>query len=220
MKGCTLPQSMILLKSLPNPDYLHDLQAHGALRASMSFLPGGCWQGAGLFDASPSYLTSQGGTSPGDPAPEGTSTDATARADSACPDPEDILGCLLWELWDAVGKVSPMVPLAFNAFLFVEVEPGAGDEYMAKVREVGGPSAGSAEYVTTERGREYLAAAHLIGCGSYNVVVEVLADNHERMLEVLHALTDLRTVRQYSVGRLRATDARGFGKGDVRTASA
>lgn len=218
MKGCPLPQSLILLKNLPNPDYLHDLQAHGALRASMSFLPGGCWQGAGLFDASPSYLMATDGSSEGDPAPEGTTTSASTSADSACPHPEDTIGCLLWELFDAVGKVSPMVPLAFNAFLFAEVEPGAGGEYMEKVRAVGGPDVGSLEYVRTERGREYLAAAHLIGCGTYNTVVEVLADDHERMLEVLHALTDLRIVRQYSVGRLRASDARGFGD-DVRAAS-
>jgi hypothetical protein len=45
--------------------------------------------------------------------------------------------------------------------------------------------------------------------------VEVLAEDHDRVLEVLDQVTDLGFVRQYSVGRLAASDARGFGVGET-----
>jgi hypothetical protein len=195
-----LPQSLILLKNLPDPDYLHNLQAEGILRASMNFLPGGCWAGAGLYDASPSYAMS--GTS-------GT------MADSGCPDPMDTVGCKLWEIMELVRKVSPTAPLGFNAFMFVEVEAGRGSEFVDLVLRVGGTDEGNTDYVETDRGREYVAAARLIGCGSYNTVVEVLADDHDRLLEILDQLTDVSIVKDYSVGRLAAADTRGFGTGDT-----
>ena len=44
-----MPQGLMLLKELPDEDYLHRLQDQGVLRASMTFLPGGCYAGAGLF---------------------------------------------------------------------------------------------------------------------------------------------------------------------------
>ena len=195
-----MPQSLILLKSLPDPDYLHNLQAEGILRASMSFLPGGCWAGAGLYDASPSYAMS--GTS-------GT------QADSGCPDPMDTVGCKLWEIIELLKKVSGAKELEFNAFVFLEVEPGRGGDFLEVVQRVAGAEGPGTEYSQTDQGREYVAAGRLIGCGTYNTVVEVLADSHDRLLEVLDQVTDQAFVRDYSVGRLAAADARGFGEGET-----
>jgi hypothetical protein len=187
-----LPQSLLLLKKLPDPDYLHNLQAEGVFRASMNFLPGGCWEGAALYDASPSYAMS--------------ATTGGTRADSGCPDPSDTVGCLLWELIDTVRKVSNTVPSDFNAFAFVEVSPGAGSEFLDIVEQAGSGMDGPGEYV---------AAGRLIGCGTYNTVVEVLSNDHDRMLQILDRITDVAIVRQYSVGRLAAQDARGFGSGET-----
>jgi hypothetical protein len=203
MEGCALPQSLILLKSLPDPDYLHSRYEEGIYRATMNFLPGGCWAGAALFNASTEYTT--------------RSTTMASSA-SSCPDPMDTLGCLIWEALEIVRKVSNTYPLAFNSFAFLEREAGTTDAFLRAVEEIAGPDDGSTDYVDQGRGREYVAAAHLIGCGTYNTVVEVLADDHDRMLEILHGVTDLPSVKQYAVGRVRADDTRGWGEPD-RTAS-
>lgn len=187
----------MLLKELPDENYLHDLQERGILRASMSFLPGGCYAGAGLFDSPMSYVTSDGPT-----------------ADTMCPNPMDTVGCLLWETMAAVQKLSHMRPFDYNAFLFVEREPGTADSYTEAVLRASGGEAGEDGLLETDRGLQYVAAAHLVGCGAYNSVVEVLAEDHDRMVEVLHALTDLPYVRQYALGRVRADDTRGFGEVD------
>ncbi len=192
-----MPQSLVLLKQLPDENYLHNLQAEGVLRASMNFLPGGCYAGAGLYDASPSYAMS------------GTSGMA---ADSTCPNPEDRVGCALWEIIAILRKLSSARPLDFNAFLFLEVEAGAGSDYADHLLRVGGPDDGSSDYVETEQGLEYVAAGRLLGCGTYNTVVEVLAQDHSRLLAVIDQLTDVSVVKQFSVGRLAATDTRGFGE--------
>jgi len=196
-----VPQSLILLKELPDPDYLHNLQSQGILRASMSFLPGGCYQGAGLYDASPVYST--------------RSAEMSTTADSGCPDPMDQVGCLMWEIMEQLHKVSFAEPLAYNAFAFLEVEPGRGSDFLEVLQRVAQSEGPGTDYTETERGREYVAGGRLIGCGTYNTVVEVLAEDHDRMLEVLDQVTDLGFVRQYSVGRLAADDARGFGKGET-----
>ena len=193
-----MPQSLILLKELPEPDYLHNFQAQGILRASMNFLPGGCYQGAGLFDASPVYTT--------------RSAEMSTTADSTCPDPTDKVGCLIWETMEQLHKLSWAEPLDFNAFAFLEVEPGRGGDFLEVLQRVASAEGPGFDYTETDRGREYVAGARLIGCGTYNTVVEVLAEDHERMLEVLDQVTDLGFVRQYSVGRLAADDARGFGE--------
>ncbi|HUR51861.1 MAG TPA: hypothetical protein VMZ11_07045 [Mycobacteriales bacterium] len=196
-----MPQSLILLKSLPSESYLHELQEQGVYRASMSFLPGGCYAGAALWDGSTSYQARSGTMS--------------ASAAGTCPDPADTVGCLVWEILEVVRKVSPAMPLDFNAFLFLEVEAGRGSDYTDLVLRVGGEDDGTTDYVETDRGREYVAAGRLIGCGTYNTVVEVLADDHDRLLEILDQLTDVEIVTQYSVGRLAAEDTRGFGPGET-----
>jgi hypothetical protein len=200
-KGCALPQSLILLKELPGPDYLHNLQAQGVLRASMTVLPGGCYAGAGLYDASPVYST--------------RSAEMSSTADSGCPNPDDKAGCLIWELFEKLHRLSWAEPLDYNAFAFLEVEAGRGQDFLDVVQRVAQAEGPGTDYTETDRGREYVAAARLIGCGTYNTVVEVLAEDHDRVLEVLDQVTDLGFVRQYSVGRLAAGDARGFGKGET-----
>jgi hypothetical protein len=196
-----LPQSLILLKSLPEPDYLHNLQAQGILRASMNFLPGGCYAGAGLFDASPVYST--------------RSAEMSGTADSTCPNPDDPVSCNIWEIMEILHKLSHAMPLDFNAFAFLEVEPGRGSEFLEVLQEVAQSEGPGTDYTVTDKGREYVAAGRLIGCGTYNTVVEVLAEDHDRVLEVLDRITDLGFVRQYSVGRLAAEDARGFGEDET-----
>jgi hypothetical protein len=196
-KGCPVPQSLILLKELPEPDYLHNLQEQGTLRASMNFLPGGCYAGAGLFDASPVYST--------------RSAEMSSTADSTCPNPADTTGCLIWELMEQLHKYSFMEPLAYNAFAFLEVEPGGGADFLDVAQRVAGAEAVEDGYTETDRGLEYIAVGRMIGCGTYNTLVEVLADDHGRLIEVLDALTDQASVRQYSVGRVAAEDTRGFG---------
>jgi hypothetical protein len=198
-KGCALPQSLILLKELPDPDYLHNLQSQGVLRASMNFLPGGCYAGAGLYDASTVYTTRS----------------ETMSADSTCPDPMDTTGCLIWELMETLHKYSAAMPLDFNAFAFLEVEPGRGADFLDVVQRFAIAVGPGTDYTETDRGREYVASGRMIGCGTYNTMVEVLAEDHDRMLEVLDAVTDQPFVRQYSVGRLAADDARGFGEGET-----
>src|SRR5690242_16748230 len=110
---------------MPDPEYLHDLQAQGVLRASMNFLPGGCYAGAGLYDASASYAP--------------LSADAPASADSGCPDPADTAGCLIWEIFDQLHKISFAEPLSYNSFLFLEFEAGRGAEHLDLVQRVAGP---------------------------------------------------------------------------------
>ena len=197
-----MPQSLILLKTLPEPDYLHDLQERGVYRASMNFLPGGCYAGAALYDASASYK----------PLSADTSTSSSSSADSTCPDPGDTTGCLMWEIFDQLHKLSWAEPLEFNAFVFLEIEAGRGAEHLDLVQRVAGPESKASGYTETELGLEYLAYGRLLGCGSYNAVAEVLADDHERMQTIVDAITDSSAVRRYSLGRLAARDTRGFGE--------
>jgi hypothetical protein len=195
MEGWAVPQSLILLKKLPDPDYLHNRQAEGIYRASMNFLPGGCYEGAALFDASPSYATPRSAT-------------LSTSADS-CPDPTDTAGCLIWEVVYAVGKLSNGLARLFNSFLLVKVAPGHQQRWMGMIGEL-----------HADLGDDvYLAAGHLLGCGPYNAVVEILSDDHERMHELQLRVTDHEAVQELSVGRVAAHDTRGWGEDAAPTAS-
>lgn len=190
-----MPQGLMLLKQLPDENYLHDLQGRGVLRASMNFLPGGCYAGAGLFNATRSYV--------------GTSSDAP-MPEAMCPDPSDPVGCQTYEIVDRIRKLSFQRPLEFNAFVFLELEPGSHEEHAARARDLSGADEG---YSDNGFGPEYLATGTLLGCGRYNLAVEVLASDHRRMQELVHAVTDHPSVRGYGLGRLRGVDCRGFAEG-------
>ena len=193
-----MPQTLVLFKKLPYEEYLKDLQAREVYRAAMNFLPGGCYAGAALYDASAQYST------------RSYSTKSTTA--DTCPYPNDAAQCLVWEAMATVRKVSFGRPQPFNAFVFLEVQGGEGDAFTELVLDVGGPDDGTTDAVVTDQGQEYIAAANLFGCGAYNTVFEVLAESHDRLLEVLRRLTDTRIVKQHSVGRLAPHDAFGFGE--------
>jgi hypothetical protein len=144
-----------------------------------------------------------------------SATSGGKAADSGCPDPSDTAGCKLWEIMEQLHRLSWAEPLDFNAFAFLEVEPGRGSDFLDVVQRVAQADGPGTDYRETDRGREYVASGRLIGCGTYNTVVEVLAEDHERVLEVLDQVTDLAFVRQFSIGRLAADDARGFGGGET-----
>jgi hypothetical protein len=214
-----LPQTLVLFKKLPYPDYLTDLQSREVYRAVMRFLPGGCYAGAALFDASPMYAMSgdvtSGDGSSGTPTAMTTTTTSTSTIAATCPYPDDPAQCKIWEIMEIVRKVSPTKPLAYNSFAVLEVVPGSISRFMEHVLEVSGDDDGTTNYVERDTGLEYVAAGRLIGCGTENVVLEVLADSHDRMLEILHACTDSELVRQFSVCRLARSGAVGFGESNA-----
>jgi hypothetical protein len=140
---------------------------------------------------------------------------STMSADSTCPDPNDTSACLMWEAQQQMHKLSAARPLEFNAFVFFEIEPGRGSEHIDLVQRVAGPASQADGYTVTDMGQEYIAYARLLGCGSYNAVAEVLADDHDRLHAVVDAITDFGAVRQYALGRVAAEDTRGFGEPEL-----
>jgi hypothetical protein len=178
---------MILFKTLPSSEYIADLVERGVLRAGMTFLPGSCYAGAGLYPETTMYATS--GTADG-------------SAASACPDPDDTVGCLEWEILQILHKFSYGIPQAFNAFVFAEVRAGDREKWAADAEGVLGDLLVDGDY---------FASGHLIGCGSYNVAFELLTEDHQRLQRVILALTDREYVEDVMVGHLAAEDALGFG---------
>jgi len=181
-------QRIILFKELPSGDYIPDLVARGVLRAGMTFLPGSCYAGAGIYPETTMYATS------------GSTGDAEAA--DACPYPTDPVRCLQWEIEQALHKLSFGIPQAYNAFVFAEVRSGSREQWMHDAEGVAGE---------LSEGDDYFAAGHLIGCGSYNVVFEFLTIDHQRLQRLIRILTDMEMVQDFMVGHLAAQDALGFG---------
>jgi hypothetical protein len=183
-------QRIILFKELPSSEYIADLVQRGVLRAGMTFLPGSCYAGAGIYPETASYATS------------GTAGDAAAA--DACPYPNDPVRCAQWEIFELLHKLSYGFPQPFNAFVFAQVRAGARSQWAAEAEGVLGDLLGDGDY---------FASGHLIGCGPYNVVFEVLTEDHQRLQRVIHTLTDKDYVEDVMVGHLAAADALGFGEG-------
>lgn len=188
-------QRIILYSKLPSSDYLDDLVATGVLRAAMTFLPGSRCAGAGIFPETTTFALS-------------TSLDGGTTATSGCPYPEDPVACRMWEIQEIWRKTSFGVPQAFNAFVFLRLRQGYGDTWAEHVMTV----ARSAEAELGAEHPDYFAAGHLVGCGDYNAVFELLTSDHQRLLRTIRRLTDLEYVEDTMVGFVAADGARGFGE--------
>lgn len=195
-------QRIILYKKLPSSEYLDDLVESGVLRAAMTFLPGSCYAGAGIFPETTMYTRS-------------TSTDGGSGTTSGCPYPEDPIACQLWEVEVILHKYSFGVPQLFNAFVFLRVRAGFGEQWASHAIQVHRNAEESLEAGVEP---EYFAAGHLIGCGDYNAMFELLTSDHQGLQRRIRHLTDLEYVEEVMVGHLAADDARGFGDPETRPA--
>lgn len=187
-------QRVILFKTLPSESYLDEKIRAGVLRAGMTFLPGSCYAGAGIYPDSAAYSSPMSLTS-------GTT--------SACPDPNDTVGCLEWEVLDFLHRNSGGRAQEFNAYVFLEIRAGFRAEWERHVVQV---YRELREDLSPGATPEYLAAAHLNGCGSYNAMFEFLTSDHERLQRTIVRLTDKEYVLDTMVGHLAADDAKGFGE--------
>lgn len=186
-------QRVILFKTLPSSDYLDRMISDGVLRAAMTFLPGSCYAGAGIYPETRAYMSTM-------------SSDGTL---SACPDPTDTLGCLEWEVLDFLNRNSGGRAQEFNAYVFLEIQPGFRAEWERHAVQV---FRDLREDLPPDVKPEYFAAAHLNGCGSYNAMFEFLTSDHERLQRCILRLTDKEYVVDTMVGHLAADDAKGFGE--------
>jgi hypothetical protein len=188
-------QRLILFKTLPSKTYLDEKISDGTLRAAMTFLPGTCYAGAGIYPETAAYSSPMSYTGSG--------------TGSGCPDPEDTVACKEWEVLDFLQKHSFGFPQAFNAFVFVELRAGFRTEWERHAVQV---SRDLREELAADAQPEYLAAGHLNGCGSYNAVFEFLTSDHARLQRCILRLTDKEYVLDTMVGHLAADDAKGFGE--------
>jgi hypothetical protein len=160
----------------------------------MTFLPGSCYAGAGVYPETRAYMSTMSTTS------------------TACPDPADTLGCYEYQVEQTIKKLSFGIPLAFNAFVWLTIRPGMRAEWGSHADEVLGR-------LEEEASEDYAAAAFLTGCGGYNAVFEVLSSDHQRLQRTIRLLTDLEYVEDVMVGHLAADDAKGFGDPEARAAA-
>jgi hypothetical protein len=126
----------------------------------------------------------------------------SVSAADTCPTPDDPVNCNLWEILEILKKLSSAQPQDFNAFLFLKVRAGARAAWANVVREIGAAADADSAFV---------AAGHLQGCGPYNAVVEILADDHDQLLDLQLRITDVEGVEEYALGRVSAEDTRGWG---------
>lgn len=203
-------QKIILIKELPSKDYLPDLVRTGVLRAAMTFQPGSCYAGAGIYPETVMYAMSTSGEA-----------DADAVATDACPYPGDVVRCAQWEIEQGLARYSLSAPQEFNAFVFAQVRSGYRAEWGTHAEEVARELEQEAKRLI-EKGvllrPEYVAVAHLIGCGPYNVGFEILTSDHNRLQAAIRRLTDKEYVEDVMVGHLAAEDALGFGEGGTASA--
>lgn len=194
-------QKVILFKTLPSADYLDQKIREGVLRAAMTFQPGSCFAGAGIYHETAAYVSTM-------------SADSTAL--SACPDPSDALACYEWEVLDFIQRHSGGLAREFNAFVFLEIRAGFRGEWEQHAVQV---FRDLREELSADVQPEYFAAAHLNGCGSYNAMFEFLTSDHERLQRCILRLTDKEYVLDAMVGHLAADDAKGFGEPELKAAA-
>lgn len=191
-------QSVILFKTLPSSDYLDRMIGDGVLRAAMTFLPGSCFAGAGIYPESEAYMSTMSSTT------------------SACPDPNDTLGCYEYQVEQTISKFSFGIPQPYNAFVWLTIKAGFRAEWAGHAEEV---AARLEEELGDDAGGQYFAAGFLTGCGSYNAMFELLTSDHQRLQRGIRLLTDKEYVEDVMVGHLAADDAKGFGDPGPRAAA-
>jgi hypothetical protein len=200
-------QRIILFKELPSIEYVSEQVERGVLRAGMTFLPGSCYAGAGIYHETTAYVTS------------GTTSDAVAA--DACPYPNDPVRCAQWEILETLHKFSVTMPQEFNAFVFAQVRAGSqqewGDHAVQVLRELEGEGAGLVDEGSL-RQPEYFAVGHLVGCGPYNVCVEVVTSDHNRLQRTVLRLFDKDYVEDVMVGHVAADAAIGWGTDEAADA--
>ena len=180
-----MPQSVVLLKELKEPDVLHRLQRSGDLRVSVTFLPGACYAGMGIA-AHPEAARSL----------SLASAPLQSTYDLPCPP-----NCDVYELLEYLNKVSPNEPTPEMAFVPVTVLNGARQEWQAQVIDI---AKQAPEDV-------YVAAAHLFGGGAHNGLIEVLARDRGTLLDLVLQLTDIQGVVDARVLRTVAGSTQGMG---------
>lgn len=174
-------QTLVLMKSPGSADLLRRLQLEGVLRAAAGTMTG-CCAAVGLAEGPVSMTMS------------------ATLASGGC-NPPYSMDCTLAELMEWLNKVSGGAVLANVAFALLQVDYGRLTEYEGSMREqLGGELPGA-----------YVAAGRLLGCGTHNVLVEVMADSYERMAELLRTFTDAPGVQAVSVLRIDPSQTAGFG---------
>jgi len=131
---------------------------------------------------------------------EGVTTRQLVSATEGC-NPPYSMNCTLAELLAWLNKVSGAMPMENIAFALLTVEAGKLTAYGDRVRSLGLESLDGA----------YVAVGRLSGCGAQNVLVEVMADDGDRMLDLLDSLTSADGVIDVQVLRVDPRDTRGFG---------
>jgi hypothetical protein len=162
---------MIIVPTLPEPDYLHSMQAAGTLRASLNVLRG---------------------------ANQGMAFAMSADSDPCAP------GTLCYQLLHiGDGPISWVPPKAQMTFATLVVANGSRRVWADAFLEFRASLTGD-DY--------YLAAAHAFGSDDrYNAVVEVLADEPDRMHELVLGATDIPGVEHVDLHVVVPEGTRGMG---------
>lgn len=176
-----MTQTLVLMKGAGAADQLHRLQADGVLRVSAGTL-GGCYSAFGLAEGPM------------------TARMTTTLAAEGCNPPYD-MDCTFAELMAWLQKVSGSRVLANVAFALLAVDYGRLSALEERLRGMG----------LDELPNAYVAAGYVSGCGPHNVLVEVMADSHDRMIELLRMMTEHDGVLAVNVIRVDPEQTRGFG---------
>lgn len=176
-----MTDSIIFYPELPGADYLKDMQVEGRIRVALNPLRS-LHAGIALH------------------ASESTETLSLVAAPSC---PPNLPPCDPYELVNYLrSRISAMEPLKFVAFVPVTVAPGARRKWESDVQEV---------ERANDREGTFLAAAHLLGRGPYNGMVEVMADDLRVMLDLLLAVTDFDYVSRADVHLVHPDSQLGMG---------
>lgn len=129
-----------------------------------------------------------------------TSRMAMLSSTSLMCDPLDP-NCTLGELVTIIGKASDVPAMARVGFAVVRAQNGRRADWAATLVE-------RARGVGEE---QYVAAAHIMGTGPFNGLVEVMGPRHEGVLRTLLDLTDIDGVVDAEFGLGAEEHTRGFG---------
>lgn len=125
---------------------------------------------------------------------------ATLSSTSLMCDPLDP-NCTVGELLAILEKASDVPAMRHVGFALVTAASGHREGWAGVVLE----------RASRAREADYVAAAHILGTGPFNGLVEVMSDDREAMLRTLLALTDVPGVVDAQFGFGRAEHTRGFG---------
>jgi len=176
--------TLVLLKQAPDAATLDEWHSTHLVRASM-VVNLGCWAWIGFVDA------------------RNTMTFMARSAevvDGGC-NPPSPLNCSMAEIIAWLQKTSQKEAFPEIGFAVVTVSYGARGAFAEHVRNV-----------ASDLGDDvYVAAGSLIGCGKQTEIVEVMAQEQDRVLRLLVALTDFEGVVDVRILRGNADGSRGFG---------